>query len=439
MLMISFFKKKHNLADDSHEKIRLLSTSRIFIALCLLIATLLIHPGGRSKDLYHAFLFLTAIHLVISIFFFSFAFVLNPKSLYRFAFIQIAWDILFHTSMVYLTGGINSQFKFLYWLSIFFASIIFLRTGAFIAAGLCALSYAMLIDLEYFESLPKLYASFSHFSFSNEKDITYSIVLNSLVFFFIAYAASAITAKLHKTEQIVLEKERHVEDLERKVMQSKHLASVGEMAARIAHEIRNPLTSVSASMEMLSKKEEQGSNEMMILNIAKKEAKRLKQLLTDFLDYAQPSSPEFEEEYLSKLVEDSIQVFSHGYANVHFHFENQITSEKKIPVDTRMFSQLFWNILKNAAESMDENGKIDVLLSKNDKGQYMILVKDEGKGIDPSQKEKLFEPFYTSKPRGTGLGLSIAYRIMQDHEGTIELIPSNDNRGTVCKLTFVVG
>lgn len=434
--MISLLYKNHNLEDDFQEKIRLLSTSRIFIAIAFLVATIVIHPGKQSGAVYKAFLFVTTIHLIISFLFFFLEYVLNTRRLFRFAFMQIAWDVVFHTCMVYLSGGINSQFKFLYWLSILYASILFLRSGAFVAAGLCSLFYAFLIDLEYFENLPKLYASFTHISFVYEKAITYSIIQNSLIFFFIAYVASEITTRLHSAEQNVLEKERHVVDLERKVMRSKHLASVGEMAAKIAHEIRNPLTSISASMEMLSKKEDERSNDQMILEIARKEAKRLNVLITDFLDFAKPSSLELHELKLSKVIEEGIQVFRHGYPEIDIQFHNLLASEKQIPVDSRMITQLLWNVLKNAAESMDEKGVIDVSLLQSDQQHYIVEVKDEGKGIEIEEKDKLYEPFFSTKPKGTGLGLSIAHRIMDDHGGSIELTSSQSSKGAICKLVF---
>jgi two-component system sensor histidine kinase HydH len=417
------------------EKLRLLSSSRIFIAFSLLFATLIIHPGKQNQQMFKAFLFVVICHVFISIGFFFLEYILTFRNLFRFTFMQIVWDILFHTSMVYLTGGISSQFKFLYWLSIFYASILFLRTGALVSAILCSFCYAVLIDLEYFESLPKLYESFSHFTFSNEREIIYSIVLNSFVFIFVGLVGSAITTKLHLAETAILDKERIVEDLKRKVTRSKHLASIGEMAARLAHEIRNPLTSVSASMELLSKKDDPGSNEMMILNIAKKEAKRLNQLLTDFLDYAKPSMPEFSSEYLSSIVKESIQVFQHGYPDINVDFENKIESEKKLQLDTRMLSQLFWNVFKNAAEAMEGKGKIDVKLSYENNFFYVIEISDEGEGFKVTDKEKMFEPFFSSKVKGTGLGLSIAYRIMEDHRGLIEL-ENSKAKGTICRLSF---
>lgn len=434
--MISLPKKIQNFGEDFPEKVKLLSTSRIFIASAFLIATIVIHPGGRRGDIYKAFLFVTILHLIMSFLFFFLEYVLSSRRLYRFAFMQIAWDIIFHTCMIYLSGGINSQFKFLYWFSILYASILFLRSGAFIAAGLSSLCYAFLIDLEYFETVPKLYASFTHISFVYEKAITYSIVQNSLIFFLLAFVASAITTRLHQAEQTVSEKEKHVLDLERKVMRSRHLASVGEMAAKIAHEIRNPLTSISASMEMLSKKEEEDSSQTMILEIAKKEAKRLNVLITDFLNFAKPSSLERREEKLSEVLQESIQVFRHGYPNIEIEFKNKINSEKKIQIDSKMTIQLLWNVLKNAAESMEEKGKIEIEMQKAFDESYVVEVKDEGKGIEIDEKDKLYEPFFSTKPKGTGLGLSVAYRIMEDHGGSIELFSTQGTKGAICKLIF---
>lgn len=421
------------------EKLSLMGSSRIFIALTLLIATLVIHPGKQNDDIFYAFLFVTICHFSMAVFFFFFDRFISSKYLYRFAFMQIAWDILFHTSIVYLTGGIASQYKFLYWISILFASILFLRMGSIIATALSALCYAILVDLEYFESLPQFVESVSHFRFSSEKAIINSIILNTLVFSFIGFLSSIITTRLSKAEESVLEQNQKLKEMEEKVMRSKHLASVGEMAARIAHEIRNPLTSVSASMEMLSKRENEGSNENMILDIARREARRLNQLLTDFLDYARPSLPNFQKEKLSKYLEESIQLFRQGYPDIEVNIENKISSleEKEVRLDHRMISQLFWNVFKNAAEAMEGKGKMTTTL-RNELGiRYVVEVVDEGLGFTNDHQEKLFEPFFSTKPKGTGLGLSIAYRVMQEHHGAIQL-ESLSEKGAICRLIFPV-
>jgi len=311
--------------------------------------------------------------------------------------------------------------------------------GAIVAGALSALFYAILVDLEYFESMPQLVESFSHFKFSSEKTIVNSIMVNTLVFSFIGFVSSIITTRLSKAEASVLLQNQKLRDLEDKVMRSKHLASVGEMAARIAHEIRNPLTSVSASMEMLSKREDQGSNEGMILDIARREARRLNQLLTDFLDYARPSKPDFQKQKLSHQLLESTQLFQQGHPDIEIKIENSIpdSMEKLIRLDQRMISQLFWNILKNAAEAMDGKGKINIILREESNVRYIIEVHDEGSGFDSAQHEKLFEPFYSTKQKGTGLGLSIAYRVMQDHHGAIQL-ESSHKKGSICRLVFPV-
>lgn len=436
---MNFEEQKNEFNGSFVEKLRLMGSSRIFISLTLLIATLIIHPGNQNDDIFHAFLFVTICHAAVAQFFFFFERIINSKYLYRFAFMQIVWDILFHTSIVYLTGGISSQYKFLYWISILFSSILFLRKGAIIAAALSSFFYALLVDLEYYESLPQLVESFAHFKFSSEKTIVNSIMVNTLVFSFVGFVSSMITTRLYKAEASVLEQNQRLKDLEEKVMRSKHLASVGEMAARIAHEIRNPLTSVSASMEMLSKREDQGSNEGMILDIARREARRLNQLLTDFLDYARPSLPNFQKEKLSKQLLESIQLFQQGYSNIAIDFQNKISEsqEKLIRLDLRMISQLLWNIFKNAAESMNEKGKIRITLKEEVNDRYVIEVRDEGEGFELNQQEKVFEPFYSTKPKGTGLGLSIAYRVMQDHQGAIQL-ESIPRVGSTCRLIFPV-
>lgn len=420
------------------DKLRLMSASRIFIATTMLAATLVIHPGQQNKDIFNAFLFVTICHLSVAVLFFFSERVIPKRYLPRFTYVQIIWDIIFHTSIVYLTGGISSQYKFLYWISILFSSILFLRIGAIVAGSMSALCYGILVDMEYFESLPQFVESVSHFEFSSEKHIVNSIMVNVLIFAFIGYVSSIITIRLSRAEANVLEQDKKLKNLEEKIMRSKHLASVGEMAARIAHEIRNPLTSVSASMEMLSRSEKEGSNEGMILDIARREARRLNQLLTDFLDYARPNLPTFRNDKITCMIDESIQLFKQGYPNIEFETINEIKHEQELKLDARMISQLFWNIFKNASEAMHEKGKIRIRLYNEFSRRYVIEVCDEGDGFPSENAEKLFEPFYSSKPKGTGLGLSIAYRVMQDHQGTIQL-EKNSPKGCICRISFPLG
>lgn len=430
--------KQYAFHDQSFtEKLKLLSSSRIFIAATMFAATLIIHPGQHNKDIFNAFLFVTICHVAVAIFFFFSEKIIPRRQIQRFAYLQIVWDILFHTSIIYLTGGISSQYKFLYWISILFSSILFLRIGAIVAASLSALFYAVLVDLEYFESLPQFMASFSRFEFSSEKPVVHSIMVNVLIFAFIGFVSSIITTRLSRAEANVLQQDKKLRDLEEKIMRSKHLASVGEMAARIAHEIRNPLTSVSASMEMLSKNEREDSNEIMILDIARREARRLNQLLTDFLDYARPNLPAFRLQKLSKLLDESVQMFKQGYPNIQFDVLNNIQDEQDLKLDPRMISQLFWNVFKNASEAMGDKGKIHIQLTEEFGRRYVIDVTDEGEGLGDKKNEQLFEPFFSSKPKGTGLGLSIAYRVMQDHQGEIQL-ESALPKGCTCKVTFPI-
>ncbi|MEZ4846024.1 MAG: ATP-binding protein [Bdellovibrionota bacterium] len=421
-------------SDNFVDKLRLMSASRIFIATTMLAATLVIHPGAQNDDIFNAFLFVTICHVAVAVLFFFSERVMPKRYLQRFAYIQIVWDIIFHTSIIYLTGGVSSQYKFLYWISILFSSILFLRIGAIVAASMSALCYAILVDLDYFQSLPQFMASFRQFEFSSERPVIHSIMVNVLIFAFIGFVSSIITTRLSLAEANVLEQDKKLKDLEEKIMRSKHLASVGEMAARIAHEIRNPLTSVSASMEMLSKSEKDGSSEGMILDIARREARRLNQLLTDFLDYARPSMPDFQKAFLSKLIDESVQLFKQGYPSIEFEIDNRIQEEKKMKLDVRMISQLFWNIFKNASEAMGDRGKITIRMHDEFVRRYVIEVIDSGEGFDDKNAEKLFEPFFIEIQRNS-LGLSIAYRVMQDHHGTIQLEP-NQTQGCTCRLTF---
>jgi two-component system sensor histidine kinase PilS (NtrC family) len=210
--------------------------------------------------------------------------------------------------------------------------------------------------------------------------------------------------------------------LEREVRMQDRLAAVGRLAAAIAHEIRNPLTSIAGSVSMLSDAPTLSGEERHLLDIVQRESQRLNGIITDFLAYSRGKQYRFERANLVPLMEDTLTLLENRLAAEG----SRITVQRNIPqaeacalADGDKLKQVFWNICENALRAMKKTGgRLTVGLVERGPDWEMSFA-DTGPGISPQQTEKLFEPFQSNFEGGTGLGLAIVYQIMQAHEGKV--------------------
>jgi two-component system sensor histidine kinase PilS (NtrC family) len=227
-------------------------------------------------------------------------------------------------------------------------------------------------------------------------------------------------------------------EMEDHLKRADRLAAVGKMAAGIAHEIRNPLASISGSIEIL--KDDPGSSpqNQQLMGIVLREVNRLNTLIADFLLFARPFSPGKEKIHLNHLIEEILQMFTHGPDfNRRIRLETQFQDDLHIQGDPHQIRQVFWNLFINAAQAMPEGGTLRVELRKNSfppaisggRVHGEISVIDSGTGIGEEELEKIFDPFFTTKERGTGLGLSIVHSIVEGYGGKVT-VRSQPGQGT---------
>jgi len=210
--------------------------------------------------------------------------------------------------------------------------------------------------------------------------------------------------------------------LEREVRMQDRLAAVGRLAAAIAHEIRNPLTSIAGSVSMLSDAPSLSPEERHLLDIVIRESDRLNNIITDFLAYSRGKQYKFERVNLVSLLEDTLTLLQHRLAaeNTGIKLERSFPkSEAWVLADGDKLKQVFWNFCENALRAMkDQSGTLTVALAERGPDWEMSF-SDTGPGIKPQQTEKIFEPFQSNFEGGTGLGLAIVYQIVQAHEGKV--------------------
>ena len=209
--------------------------------------------------------------------------------------------------------------------------------------------------------------------------------------------------------------------LEREVRMQDRLAAVGRLAAAIAHEIRNPLTSIAGSVSMLSGIPALGEEHRRLLDIVTRESQRLNGIITDFLAYSRGKKYHFDKADLVRLLEDTLTLVRHRMTaeNTGITIECRFAApEAWVLADGDKIRQVFWNFAENAIRAMQNGGTLRVAIEPlgND---WQVSFADTGTGMTPQQTEKIFEPFQSDFEGGTGLGLAVVYQIVQAHEGKV--------------------
>jgi two-component system sensor histidine kinase PilS (NtrC family) len=209
--------------------------------------------------------------------------------------------------------------------------------------------------------------------------------------------------------------------LEAEIKQKEKWATIGELSANIAHEIRNPLAAMRGSIEMLKDDKIPRKHKEKLMDIALKEMERLNDIITDFLMYSSPRPLEMKKTDLHLLLDETLSLLKNTEQNrdnisINKGFAGYLFST----VDPQKMRQVFWNLGMNALEAMKDGGELSVL-TKDAGGLISISFSDTGPGVPPASAEKIFFPFFTTKDKGTGLGLSIAYRIIEEHKGKLTL------------------
>jgi len=210
--------------------------------------------------------------------------------------------------------------------------------------------------------------------------------------------------------------------LEREVRIQDRLAAVGRLAAAIAHEIRNPLTSIAGSVSMLSGASEMTDEQRQLLQIVTRESERLNNIITDFLAYSRGKQYRFDKVDLVLLLEDTLTLLENRMRSENtgiciarqFKFQEALTL-----ADGDKIKQVFWNFCQNAVRAMKDNGGTLAVSLDTIGDDWQINFADTGVGMTRQQSEKIFEPFQSGFDGGTGLGLAIVYQIVQAHEGQV--------------------
>jgi len=234
------------------------------------------------------------------------------------------------------------------------------------------------------------------------------------------------------------ERERR-EALQRELARSERLSSLGQMAAGLAHEIRNPLGSIQGAAELLGDDAPAGSKKRELLDVLRKESKRLNAVVDHFLDFARPRPLALASVDIAPVVERAVSQIKLDAAARAIVIDTHVPAAlPRVEADVEQLHQVFLNLLLNAIAASPDGAHIDVTgerASRDSRAAVSIAVHDRGPGIPADILPRVFDPFFTTREHGTGLGLSISHTIVSDHGGAID-IQSAPGRGCTVTVTL---
>jgi two-component system, NtrC family, sensor histidine kinase HydH len=226
-----------------------------------------------------------------------------------------------------------------------------------------------------------------------------------------------------------------VKALRREIARNQRLASIGRLAAGVAHEIRNPLSSIKGFATYFKERYRKNKDDQQTADIMIQEVERLNRVVGQLLEFAKPITISKKATSVDNVIKDSLRLIERQAAEKNIKIEPAFSSiVKKIQVDRDRINQVLLNLYLNAIESIQDGGTLNVALSMNKERKWVIIkVTDNGTGIRKKDIAHIFDPYFTTKPSGTGLGLAIVHNIIDAHDGKME-VESSPRKGTIVTL-----
>ncbi len=416
---------------DYKTKMKGLMFFRLLFSALLLGSTIIMQLSDSAAPMERSLVVLYG--LIIAIFLISLIYSLFLKRVKKeipFAFIQTGVDTFFVTLIIFVTGGFLSVFSFLYLVVIIYSSMLLPMRGTMVIAALCGLQFGGLVELEYFGILDPFGTNSNTLASAYDwYQIFFKLMITLLACFAVAFLSSLLSEQTRKSKEELRAMEGHVKRVEK-------MASIGEMAAGLAHEIKNPLASLTGSIQLLQEDMRYDPDHARLMQIILREADRLSSLASNFLFYARPPAGKVEPIELDRALLETAELFEKdGSNNGRISTIKNVSSDVWITMDPGHLHQILWNLLLNAAEAIDGEGQIGIEMFPLKNRYACVKITDNGCGISQEALKSIFDPFVTTKPNGTGLGLSIVHRILEAYDAWLN-VESELNKGTSVTLNF---
>lgn len=339
--------------------------------------------------------------------------------------IQLGVDTMLAACVVQMSGGIRSDFSLLYLVAITGSATHGNPRQTWASFGACAITYS---SLGLFELLDWV-------ELAGQQDPSVSPQAKLLTMARNLGAMVAITLFTHRltslwqvAEQARADAERQqalgsskILQLQRDLAQSERMAAIGQLAASVAHEIRNPLAAMSGCVELLALPLDP-KEDARLREIIRREITRLDATVEQLLDFARPQTPAKARHDLAEVVREVIEAFSQDPQRSAIRIRYRGKEQLDLEFERQSIAQILWNLLLNAAQAQDNRGQIEIALEEDER-EVRLCVLDQGCGIAVKDRERIFEPYYTTKSEGSGFGLAVVAKIVERHQGHIEILP----------------
>ncbi|HEX4514402.1 MAG TPA: ATP-binding protein [Polyangiaceae bacterium] len=331
------------------------------------------------------------------------------KRLRELAYVHIILDQLLWTAIVYVSGGASSGATSFYGLTVLVGAVLIgLRGAAF--AGVFGFSLYGLLCVGFLSHVVLPPGDQPGYAVTRDA-IGYPLLLNALAITVVAMLAGYLSERLQQAGGAL-------EVARRRYTEAERLAELGRISAWLAHEIRNPLGSISGSIEMLREGEALTPEEKKLCDIVSREVIRLNDLVSDMVDLSKTREPAVENVDVGQLTREVVELAtrSRGAEDHHIEYvEEDVTSPLRAKCDPAQMRQVLWNLVRNALQASPSRGVVRVGVgAQGDKAT--VWVEDDGAGIDDDAKTRIFDAFYTTRAHGAGIGLAVVKRIIDDHQ-----------------------
>jgi two-component system sensor histidine kinase PilS (NtrC family) len=389
---------------------------RALFTTLLLGATILMTWQEKPSMLEPSLLFLYGIIAGTYLLTFVYGFLHKRMAVVPFAYVQIILDTLQISLIIFVTGGYYSVFTFLYLVVVTYSSIFVQRKGTLVIAALCGIQYGVMLDLEFYRILRPFYQTASEGLNKDDGNLVlFKIVMTTLGCFVVAMLASMLSDQERNTRKELRAMRAHLNRMEK-------MATLGELSARLAHEIKNPLAALVGSVRMLGEDPGIDPANTRLMRIILREADRLNNLVTEFLVFSRPVASNPVKVDVRREVGEILDIFGkHEAARGKARVEQHLAPDLWISMEPAHLKQVLWNLLLNAVEAIPGQGWVEVSTGAMGDGQAFLRIRDNGAGISEEVMHRLFDPFFTTKQGGSGLGLSIVFRILESYNYRLDV------------------
>ena len=337
--------------------------------------------------------------------------------------LQIFFDLLLITAFVYVSGGLRGSFYFLYIFGIIAASIVLSKRAAYLTAALSGVLFGVLVNGMHLGFLPYLGSD-------QPTELSPGTVINNIfiswsMFFIVAFLVNYMKDGLRRTAEKLRLAERELEI-------KKRLALAGEFSAHLAHEIRNPLATISGSVQVLRGGLDLSGEQKELMDNIVEQSGRVSHSIEQFLSLVSPDRNTFSDMDLASVLEETLLLLEdNGELNGSFQVSGNY-KVSRVPYfgNAKQFRQMFWNLLRNVIKAAPEGGSINIDFDQDQKNEVQLKIVDTGNGLEDEERNRLAEPFLSTEfQSGMGIGMAIVHRIVDDYGGKIRVRPGRE-RGT---------